>query len=109
MSTEQPPNVAKVEKSASWRIIYTNAVTIGFGENESRLVVGFDNDLTKPGTNITEEVVIVMHHRTAKMVAFTLNAIIANWESKNGPIPLNADKVQEIEKQLGPLAEQPQA
>ncbi len=89
-----------ITRSSYWRIMYTNIVGLGFGENECRLTIGFDQDLSKPGTNVLEESVVVMPHKAAKMLMFTLNAVIANWEAVNGPIPLQADRIEEIERQI---------
>jgi hypothetical protein len=110
MSNEQDQKPEQqTTRSAHWRVIYTNAVGIGFGELEARFGVGFDNDMTKPGSNVTEEAVIVMPHRQAKILAFSLNAIIARWEAVNGPIPLDPNKIQEIERQIHGQLAQPQS
>jgi hypothetical protein len=101
MSNEQNQNAKpEITRSPQWRVIYTNVVSVGFGENEARIGVGFDNDLAKPNSSLTEEAVVVMPHRAAKLIAFTLNAMIANWEAAHGVIPMSQDKVEEIEAML---------
>jgi hypothetical protein len=62
--------------------------------------VGFDQDLAKPNLNILEQAQVVMPHRAAKMLAYALNAMIAHFESIHGTIPLNADRVAELDRQL---------
>jgi hypothetical protein len=108
MSIEQTPE-RRAERSALWRIIYTNIVGLGFGENEARILVGFDNDLSKPGMHVTEEAIVVMPHRAAKMLAYTLNAVIANWEAVNGVIPIAQDKLDDIDRQVKTQAKPPDA
>jgi hypothetical protein len=110
-STEKPSPapMMTVTRSPYWRVVYCNTLGLGWGETEVRLNIGFDQDLGKPGSNILEESVVAMPHRAAKMLAFTLNSVIANWEAINGPIPLPVDKIQEIERQVNAQAPKPPA
>ena len=97
-STEiQPLNVTR---SPNWRVIYTNGIGLGFGENEVRLNIGFDQNPTKPNTDILEEAVVVMNHRAAKMLVYTLGAVISSFEALNGPIALPVEKLREIDNAI---------
>ena len=87
-------------RSPHWRVIYTNGIGLGFGDNEVRLNIGFDQNPTKPNTDVLEEAVVVMTHRAAKMLAYTLGAVISNFEAINGPITLPADRVRDIENAI---------
>lgn len=86
-----------VTRSPNWHIAYCNVVGLGWAETEARLMVGFDMDPMKPSSNVREELMVVMPHRAAKMLAHTLGLIINNYEALNGPIPIPADKLAEVE------------
>ena len=79
---------------------YCNILGIGWAESEARLSIAFDEDISKPGAKVREELVVVMPHRAAKMLAQSLSWIISNYEANNGPIPVPADKMQEIEVEI---------
>jgi|SRR5215471_7599991 len=102
MSAETTPQTMsqQIIRSSQWRVIYTNATALGFGENDVRLTLWFDLDLAKPGSSILEEAIVAMPLKAAKMLAYTLNAVIARWEAVNGPIPIPAEKFQEVDNQL---------
>lgn len=80
-----------------WRVIYSNIVGVGWGELEARLNLAFDEDLGRPAVKVREELVVAMPHRTAKMLAHALSAIVANYEAHNGVIPIPGEKLQEID------------
>jgi len=94
-----------VTRSPSWRIIYTNAMGVAFGDNDVRLVCGFDQDITKPGQQVLEEAILVMTPRQAKILSYSLNTIISNFEATNGPIPVPVDKIQKLDAEIGAQAE----
>jgi len=102
MSTETPPQTMPQQliRSSQWRVIYTNATALGFGENDVRLTLGFDLDLAKPGSSILEEAIVAMPLKAAKMLAYTLNAVLTKWEAVNGPIPIAPEKFQEVDTQV---------
>ncbi|GGI23112.1 hypothetical protein [Bradyrhizobium guangdongense] len=89
-----------IHRAPDWRVVYCNILGIGWGENEARLNVAFDEDLAKPGSNVREELIVVMPHRAAKILAHTLSTIIANYEANNGPIPFPQEKLQEIDSSI---------
>jgi hypothetical protein len=91
---------ASIGRSPDWKVVYCNILGIGWGENEARLNIAFDEDLGKPGTKVCEELVVVMHHRAAKILAHTLSSIIANFEANNGPIPFSPEKLKEIDNSI---------
>ena len=95
--TDQPQHVTR---SSNWRVIYTNGIGLGFGNNEVRLNIGFDQNIASPSTDILEEAVVVMNHQAAKMLAYTLGAVISNFEALNGPIALPAEKLREIDNAI---------
>jgi hypothetical protein len=101
MSTDAP----KVTRSPSWRIIYTNILGIGFGDNDVRLMCGFDQDLGNPGQQVIEEAIVVMTPRQAKMLSHSLNSVISNFEAANGPIPVPADKIKKIDDEISAQAD----
>jgi hypothetical protein len=94
MSTEDGQSSGRVvgtapkstTRSPSWRIIYSNISGIHFGDNDCKIVFGFDMDISKPGEEILEEAVVVMTPRTVKMLAYSLTAVIQNFESVHGTI-----------------------
>ncbi|MEY9886349.1 hypothetical protein [Bradyrhizobium sp. USDA 329] len=89
-----------IERAPDWKVVYCNILGIGWGEVEARLNVAFDLDLSKPGTAVREELVVVMPHRAAKILAHSLTSIIANYEAANGPIPFPVEKMQEIDSSI---------
>jgi hypothetical protein len=86
-----------VTRAPDWRVVYCNIMGIGWGEGEARLIIGFDEDLSKPGSKVREELTVVMPHRAAKLLVHTLGAIVANFEAANGPIPIPAERLNEIQ------------
>ena len=106
MPDETPPQpTPRITRTSQWRVIYTNTTGLSLGDTDVRLVLGFDLDLTKPGSSILEEAVVAMPLKSAKLLAYTLSAVIAKWEALNGPIPIPAEKFQEIDNQLNPHAQ----
>jgi hypothetical protein len=97
MSTDES---SKITQSPHWRIIYSNIIGIGFGDNDVRLNCGFDLNISKPGSDVVEEALLVMTPRTAKMLAYTLNAVVANFEALNGLIAVPADRLQKVDEAI---------
>jgi hypothetical protein len=98
MSTDQ---TTRSTRSSNWRIIYTNIFGIGFGDNDVRLMCGFDMDIGKPGAEVLEEATIVMTPRSAKMLSYTLDRILELHESTFGQIPLDPARVARVDEMLG--------
>jgi hypothetical protein len=94
-----------VTRSAFWRVIFTNAINLAFGDNDVRITCGFDQDLTKPGQQILEEAVLVMTPGHAKLLSHSLNVVIAQFEAANGPIPVPPDKLRKLEEDVSAQAE----
>jgi hypothetical protein len=94
-----------VTRSAFWRVIFTNAINLGFGDNDVRITFGFDQDLTKPGQHILEEAVVVMALRNVKLLSHSLNLVISQFEAANGPIPVPLDKLQRLDAEISAQAE----
>lgn len=104
-SSEDPSSTSLVQpasiiRAPDWRVVYCNAIGLGWGDSEARLNIGFDQDLAKSGTSVREELLVVMPHRAAKILAHSLGAIISAYEAANGPIPIPGDKLQEIDKAI---------
>ena len=95
-----------VTRSPSWRVIYTNAMGLAFGDNDVRIAFGFDQDIGKPGQQVLEEAVVVMTPRQAKILSHSLNVIISNFEAANGPIPVPLEKIQQIDAQAEAISKQ---
>jgi hypothetical protein len=93
-------SVQRVTRAADWRLIYANAVGIGFGPGEARLTFGFDQNPAASGTDVLEQTTVILPHSAAKVLVYSLNAIISNYEALNGPIPVPQDKLQEIDRQV---------
>jgi hypothetical protein len=89
-----------IQRSPDWKVVYCNVLGIGWGDAEARLNIGFDMDLSKPGSQVREELVVVMPHRALKLLVHSLNAIIANFEAVNGAIPIPSERLQEIDSQI---------
>jgi hypothetical protein len=60
-------------------------------------MIAFDEDLSRSGTKVREELVVVMPHRAAKILAHTLGSVIANHEANYGPISFPEERLREIE------------
>jgi len=78
---------------------------VAFGDNDVRLMCGFDQDITKPGQEVLEEAILVMTPRQAKMLSYSLSVVISNFEAANGPIPIPADKFQKLNAEISAQAE----
>jgi hypothetical protein len=110
-STDAPPihptivAEAQITRSPDWKVVYCNILGIGWGDNEARLMIAFDEDLANSGTKVREGLLVVMPHRAAKLLVHTLGSIIANHEANHGPIPYPAERLQEIDKAIKEQAE----
>jgi hypothetical protein len=112
MSLTDPPQTiptlvaeSQITRSPDWKVVYCNILGIGWGENEARLMIAFDEDLAKSGSKVREELLVVMPHRAAKLLVHTLGSIIANHEANNGPIPYPEERLQEIDRAIKEQAE----
>jgi hypothetical protein len=90
----------KIIKSPDWRLVYSNTFGIMFGDNDVRLTISVDQDLQKPGTEVLEQLAVIMTPRTAKILAHTLSAVVANFEAVNGPISLPQDRLEKLDAAL---------
>jgi hypothetical protein len=90
----------KVIKSPDWRLVYSNTFGLVFGDNDVRITIGVDQDPLKSGTDILEQMAVVMTPRTAKLLVHTLSAVIANYEAVNGPIGLPQDRLEKVDLDL---------
>ncbi len=69
------------------RFVYANAVSVQAGDNDCLLRFGLAVDPANPG-NMTEQVVVILTPRTAKLLQHALATTLAALESQIGPIPL---------------------
>jgi hypothetical protein len=90
---EQPQ---KISRSSQWRVIFANIIGMQFSD-EFRLHIGFDQDRTRPGTDVLEEAIIVMSPRSAKFLSHTLSSAISKYEEINGPISGLDERIKEAE------------
>src|SRR5262249_18636699 len=111
MSTGESPtfiSAANITRSPNWRVVYGNIIGITWADTEARLNISFDQDVSKPGSSVLEEITVVMPHRAAKILAFSLGLIVSNFEAANGPIPIPVERLQDIEQAIKGQAKNPE-
>src|SRR5437868_3079939 len=86
----------KVTRSPTWQVVYSNVTGLKFGDNDAQIIFGLDQDIAKPGTDVLEQVTVVMTPRSLKILAHLLSIVIENFESNVGPIPVSAEKLKTI-------------
>lgn len=83
-------------RSPDFRFIFTNAVGLGISDNEFRFMFAFAEDLTSPADN-TEQIGVIMSHKTAKFVMNVMKQAIESYEEASGQvIPFDADSIAAI-------------
>lgn len=87
-------------RAEAFRYVYINAFGMQMNEFEVRLSCAFYEDVAAPEESTVEVVGLVMHPRTAKLLAHSLSKALSEWEQNNFPIPIPAEKLSEIEAQI---------
>jgi hypothetical protein len=86
----------KIIKSNDWRVVYANTFGLVFGDNDVRITLALDQDPQKPGTELLEQVAVMMTPRTAKILAHTLSFVIANYEVAHGVISMPQEIIDKL-------------
>lgn len=84
-----------MDKSSQFRRFFANAFSITMTDNEVTISLGFHQP-PAPSDKMTPEADVVLTHRTLKLIAYNLSHLVEAWEKHNGPIPVDADKVNNL-------------
>ena len=87
------------DQSPTLPVVYANGFGFALGDNDFRLTFGV-SDAGNPA-HIVENVAVFMTHKSLKLLAHSLTAMITNYEQSTGTsMPIDSDKIRSLEQSL---------
>jgi hypothetical protein len=101
------PKEKRPTQAKDFRIVFANAFTVRFGDNDALLKFAMDFDSSDLDAPLVEEVGVVMTPRSVKLLAHALTESISAFEAALGPIQVPKSKLNGISESIRSRAAEP--